>query len=239
MARRFWVKTMNQASTVLSNHTAGTLGQQVYLRLRGRLLAGEWLPGTKLTLRGLAEELGTSVQPVREAVSRLSAERVLLVKPNSSLMLPPIDKEELDEIWALRLLLEREAARLCAVRLTEPQFAELDHEMTAIRVQLTARGAQSGRVLPLQRVAVQLGKWSGSRLLAEQIETLRLRGAPHYAAALRADMSGEEDFILFSLRIQDELIEALKQRNAVNAAELRGADLYTYQRFIYRRLGLE
>ena len=73
---------------------------------------GEWLPGTKLTLRGLAEELGTSVQPVREAVSRLSAERVLLVKPNSSLMLPPIDKEELDEIWALRLLLEREAARL-------------------------------------------------------------------------------------------------------------------------------
>jgi DNA-binding GntR family transcriptional regulator len=230
---------MNETSGMLSNQSPGTLGQQVYLALRGRLLAGEWLPGAKLTLRGLAEELGTSVQPVREAVSRLSAERVLLVKPNSSLMIPPIDKEELDEIWALRLLLEREAARLCAARLTEADFAELDHAMTAIRKQLTSRGTRSGRVSPIQRIAVQLGKWSGSRLLAEQIETLRLRGAPHYAAALRADMSGEEEFILFSLSIQEELIRALRRRDAVNAAELRGADLYTYQRFIYRRLGLE
>jgi DNA-binding GntR family transcriptional regulator len=235
----FWIRSMNEKSGVLSNQTGTTLGQQVYLALRSRLLAGEWLPGTRLTLRGLAEELGTSVQPVREAVSRLSAERVLLVKPNSSLMLPPINKEELDEIWSLRLLLEREAARLCAMRLTEADFGELDRAMVTIRAQLTAQGAQVGRVQPIQHIAVQLGKWSGSRLLAEQIETLRLRGAPHYAAALRADMSGELDFILFSLHIQEELIEALKRRDAINAAELRGADLYTYQRFIYRRLGLE
>lgn len=224
---------------MLTSQTGATLGQQVYLTLRGRLLAGEWMPATRLTLRGLAEELGTSVQPIREAVSRLSAERVLVVKPNSSLMIPPIDKEELDEIWAMRLLLEREAVRLCAPRLRQAEFDELDRSMAVIRAQLTAPGPRPGRALKIQHLAVLLGEWSGSKLLAEQIETLRTKGAPHYAAALQADMFGEQEFILFSVRIQEELIAALKRRDAVNACELRGADLYTYQRFIYRRLGLE
>jgi hypothetical protein len=39
-------------------------------------------------------------------------------------------------------------------------------------------GARSGRALKIQHIAVLLGQGSGSRLLADQIETLRLRGAP-------------------------------------------------------------
>ena len=45
-----------------------TLGQQIYQQLESKLLLGEWLPNTKVTLRTLALSLNTSMQPVREAV---------------------------------------------------------------------------------------------------------------------------------------------------------------------------
>ena len=56
---------------------AETLTQRAHQELRAALLRGDFLPGTALTLRALAERLGTSIMPVREAVSRLAAEQAL------------------------------------------------------------------------------------------------------------------------------------------------------------------
>jgi hypothetical protein len=48
-----------------------TLGRHVYQELETRILTGQLLPGMKVSLRGIATMLGTSMQPVREAVGRL------------------------------------------------------------------------------------------------------------------------------------------------------------------------
>jgi DNA-binding GntR family transcriptional regulator len=221
----------------------GTLGQQVYLSLRQQLLAGQWLPGARLTLRSLAEELGTSIQPVRDAISRLTAERALVLKPNSSVMVPSVEKATLDEIWSLRILLECEAARLCALRMQSVDFEALDEANQATRRHLRqGQSTRSERVWVIQQLAVLLGRMSGSALLSEQIEVLRMRSAPFYAAAMDYEEKAgvvDEEFVIFSIRIQDEFIRALKRGDAESAQQLRGADLYTYQRFIYRCLSLE
>ena len=54
-----------------------TVQERVYQSLRLGLLRGEFLPGEQVSIRGLAEVLGTSAMPVREAVARLIAERAI------------------------------------------------------------------------------------------------------------------------------------------------------------------
>src|ERR1700753_1631997 len=54
---------------------AAALHASVYAELRGRLLTGRIIPGVGLSTRGLAQELGVSQMPVREALSRLAARR--------------------------------------------------------------------------------------------------------------------------------------------------------------------
>jgi DNA-binding GntR family transcriptional regulator len=218
----------------------GTLGQNVHASLRDRIFRGDWLPGTKLTLRGLAQELGTSVQPVREAIGKLTAERALILHPNHSVVLPPVDRTLLDEIFAMRNMLEGEAARLCADSMSKQDLAELSRAIAITRGYfIQPAGTIQERVLAVQNVATHLARCSGSEILAEQIINLRTRTAPYYAAAIKADTFVDSEFTTFTIRIQDELVLALTRRDAVNAAELRKVDLYTYQHYVYRLLGLE
>src|SRR5579872_5801124 len=61
-----------------------TMQVKVYRTLARGLMSGMFKPGEAVTLRTLATRLGTSAMPVREAVSRLIAERALVLLPNRS-----------------------------------------------------------------------------------------------------------------------------------------------------------
>ena len=65
-----------------------TLGDSAYLHLRELLMSGRVGPGERLSLRNLAEALGVSMMPVREAVTRLVADRALEVTPNRAVRVP-------------------------------------------------------------------------------------------------------------------------------------------------------
>jgi DNA-binding GntR family transcriptional regulator len=217
-----------------------TLGQHVYSRLRARIYRGDWLPGTKLTFRGLALELGTSVQPVREAIGRLAAERALILRPNHSVMLPLVDRTLLDEIFSMRNMLEGEAARLCAGKISDQDLIELRDAIAMTRMHFLAKGGSiQERILSVHHISSILARCSGSEILAEQISALRARTAPYYAAAMTADRVSDLEFLTFAIRMQDEFLFAMERRDAVNASELRKVDLYTYQHYVYRLLGLE
>jgi len=56
-----------------------TLGERAYARLADLLISGRLAPGEKLSLRAAADVLGVSIMPVREAVSRLVADKALEV----------------------------------------------------------------------------------------------------------------------------------------------------------------
>jgi len=222
-----------------SSGTDATLGIQVYRLLRARFMRGEWLPGSKLTLRGLAQELGTSVQPVREAVGRLVDEKDLVLKPNHSVMVPAVERPALDDLWSMRILLEGEAARLCTPNLSDTDFAALDSATDNVRFHHGSGGVRHERVEAVQRVALIIARRSQSPLLAEHIENLRLRSAPYYAQAMHTPPAHDEQFLLFSFRLQAEMIDVMRARNADRARDICRADIFTYQRYVYRRLGLE
>lgn len=84
--------------------------QRIYEALRAMVLLGELPPGRDVTLLGLAEELGVSITPVREAVRRLIAERALQFHGNRRISVPRMSAARLKELYDVRALLEPELA---------------------------------------------------------------------------------------------------------------------------------
>ncbi len=81
---------------------------QVYRQMRTRIMHGELTPGTALTLRGLGKEFGVSMTPAREAIRRLAAEGALTLSSSGRVTTPDLTNERIEELAALRALLEPE-----------------------------------------------------------------------------------------------------------------------------------
>tara|TARA_Y100001933_G_scaffold144986_1_gene143556 strand:- start:85 stop:699 length:615 start_codon:yes stop_codon:yes gene_type:complete len=83
---------------------------RVYRGLRARIMHGEIAPGRALTLRGIAAEYEVSMTPAREALRRLSAEGALTLSSSGRVSTPELSNERIEELAALRSLLEVELA---------------------------------------------------------------------------------------------------------------------------------
>jgi len=83
---------------------------RVYRALRTRIMHGDIAPGHALTLRGLGHEYGVSMTPAREALRRLAAEGALFLSSSGRVSTPELTNERIEELAALRSLLEVELA---------------------------------------------------------------------------------------------------------------------------------
>lgn len=127
------------------------LGDKVYGQLCGLLMAGSLAPGEKLSLRTTAEALGVSMMPVRAAVSRLVADRALVVAPNRAVHVPILSIEQFRELAAIRIEIEGFAAKHAATAATEEDLTRISAAETAFRgISLSQR--------PNLREAVQANK---------------------------------------------------------------------------------
>ncbi|MEM1387070.1 MAG: GntR family transcriptional regulator [Pseudomonadota bacterium] len=83
---------------------------RVYRHLRTRIMHGELAPASPLTLRGIGKEYEVSMTPAREAVRRLAAEGALTLSSSGRISTPELSNERIEELAALRSLLETELA---------------------------------------------------------------------------------------------------------------------------------
>ena len=104
-----------------------TAHETIYRNLRSRIMVGELSPGTPLTLRGLAREYHVSMPPAREAVRRLVAEGALSLSGSGRVTTPALSDERIEELAALRALIEPE---LAARALPRAHFALIDRLAT-------------------------------------------------------------------------------------------------------------
>ncbi|MFK8253902.1 GntR family transcriptional regulator [Ancylobacter terrae] len=102
-----------------------TVQQWVFRRLRRAVMTGRFPPGQAVTLRGLALALGVSAMPVREALRRLVAERALVLLDNRRVRVPEMTGARFEELVAVRVMLETEAAARALPRLDGPAQARL------------------------------------------------------------------------------------------------------------------
>jgi DNA-binding GntR family transcriptional regulator len=103
-----------------------TLAESVAAQLRGLILDGTLPPGTPLRLAPLAQRLGVSVMPVRDALRLLEADRLVVVTPRRGSVVSPLSIEDAEEVYAVRVALESLCARHAAERLTDADVAMLE-----------------------------------------------------------------------------------------------------------------
>lgn len=93
-----------------------TQAEVIYGKLKTDLMIGAFLPSRKLSIRSVAEDMGTGASPVREALKRLASERVLEGSAKRSYVVPDLDDSRAVDLFNLRALLECEAAALALPR---------------------------------------------------------------------------------------------------------------------------
>ena len=96
---------------------------QVHEELLQRIVGGELPPGSRLRQEALAEELGVSRTPLREALARLVSEGLVDFAPNRGATVARRDFGDMEQAWRARLVLEPGAARLAAERRDPEEIA--------------------------------------------------------------------------------------------------------------------
>ncbi|MCB1398920.1 MAG: GntR family transcriptional regulator [Rhodobacteraceae bacterium] len=97
-------------TTITSRPIEAAAHDRLYRALRQQIMHGEILPGQALTLRGLGKTYGVSMTPAREALRRLVAEGALMLSASGRVATPELTNDRIEELAALRALIEPELA---------------------------------------------------------------------------------------------------------------------------------
>jgi DNA-binding GntR family transcriptional regulator len=116
--------------TLVSTPGKRTLGSDVFEALRKMAISYEMKPGERLNELDLAEKLGVSRTPVREALKRLAAEG-LLMESSRGYVRRPLEIQEMLNLYEARVAIERECFRLAFERATEEDLRDISDYLKA------------------------------------------------------------------------------------------------------------
>ena len=132
------IRSVPRAMPPLEAVAHETMAAKLYQQLREAIMSGRFAPGQPLSLRGVAEAVGSSTMPVRGALTRLQAEGALVDGPGRALMVPPMTLELLDELRDVRISLEGCVAKRAASRMTQEHLAALQRVFDTMDAQVEA-----------------------------------------------------------------------------------------------------
>ncbi len=188
------------------------LRDSAYQALSDAFTRGEFAPGDVLSLRSLAEQLGTSMTPVREAVRRLVAHGALIDTRSRTLLVPAFDARRMMDLKSARLALESLVLDQAMAEMNADKIAALKAILDTPRPT-----DQSGPDL-LQNYTFHftLYRMSGSEVLLPIVEALWLQ----YGAYLNLIIHHQGVRDIDEHKYHEALIVALQagDRNAAQAA---------------------
>lgn len=144
-----------------------TTGNRIYTALRREIITGQHRPADRLAVDKLAARFGTSVSPVRDALTKLGQEGLVTIRPRSGYFITHMTLKELQDLLDLREILEAAALEKTATAITADQLRHLETlhgQYTGDDPESYDRYTQENR-----RFHVSLAEASGNRELARQI----------------------------------------------------------------------
>jgi DNA-binding GntR family transcriptional regulator len=167
--------------------------------------AGDLEPGTHLRQRDVADMLGVSPTPVREAFRRLEGEGYIVTEPHRASVVVRSEDSRLYENALIRAALESLGASLAAQFVTEDAIRELEE----LNGQLAESQDTEAGLTANRRFHFRIYEMTGSPVLLAQLNLLwrTLGGGPHVDRSLKE-----------SVRQHEEIIEALRANDGERAA---------------------
>jgi DNA-binding GntR family transcriptional regulator len=163
-----------------------TLWDKAYLSLRSALLAGKFAPGERIILRKVAQDLGISLTPVRDAINRLAAENVLErggVGQGGGASVPLFTSSEFDQLMTIRSSLEPLAGEAAAKNATKAEINEISSLLNEMR-NLAETGNLVSYLNAHYKFHFGIYKLANQPILVQAIEGAWLRCGPTLNLAL-------------------------------------------------------
>jgi DNA-binding GntR family transcriptional regulator len=205
-------RTANSTAAADGRLENRTLRERVYELLREDILSGRLGPGAELAEVALAERLGVSRGPIREALGLLCAQGLVTMQPRRGAYVSVLTRQEFLEDYQVREALEALGARLAAARLEDDDLAELEllHEemRRAVRDRAVQRFFDAN-----QRFHMSLVALSGNGRLIEMHDQLVQRMGRYIARSLTLRGNIER-----SVAEHQEILDALRERDGERAA---------------------
>ena len=180
---RSYAAKLRVALAGLAGPERDTMRVRVYRSLAQGLMAGMFKPGEAVTLRTLAKRLGTSAMPVREAVSRLIAERALVLLPNRSVIVPRMSRARFSELTETRQVLEGMVTEAACARATPALLRKLSEINDAMK-RCIAENDFHGALSQNMAFHFTLYQAAGKPVVLALIEMLWLQAGPFLALSL-------------------------------------------------------
>jgi len=209
-----------------------TMSRLAYGEIRQAILQGRFVPGTKLVIRLLTDELGLSATPIKVALAALAREGLVEALPRRGYFVPTFDLQDVRDICALRAALDRLAAELAA---NQPDHTELASELDA-NIQKQRAAVRSG---DLSRYADLNNQFHSAIWAASKNERL-VRAADNLLGQIRllvttsAGMPGRPEE---SVREHAEIARTLHSGDATAAGRLVVAHACRSEEALLERLG--
>ncbi|MEM1360671.1 MAG: GntR family transcriptional regulator [Pseudomonadota bacterium] len=189
-----------------------SLRDSAYQALRDAFIRGAFAPGDVLSLRALAEQLGTSMTPVREAVRRLVAEGALIDTQSRTLLVPDFSARRMADLKSARLALETMVLDQAMDRIDAAGIAELRDVLQPSSDRTDSRPD----LVRNYRFHFQLYRHSGSEVLMPIVEALWVQYGSYLNLIIHKQAAREIEQDLHHL----EIIAALEagERDAAKSA---------------------
>lgn len=205
---------------------------RVEQRLRELIISGTVSPGDRLNESELAQLLGVSRGPIREAVQRLRGDGLVTWIPNRGAFVKQLDADEVRDLYQVRAVLEGLAAGLAARTCQEPMLGELARLLDEARSTME-RDAEAPYPSDSDFHNVVLTS-AGNRALThrlneinQQLQLMRLTSG-HAPTRARAALA-EHEAIVRAIRARDELGAEAAMRKHINSAQKHVLELLTEQ----------
>lgn len=213
-----------------ANFDRETLQEQIYRELRRALMSGAVRPGQALSNRTLAQMLGTSPMPVRDAIRRLVTERALERLPNRTIIAPDLTEQRISEVYKIRVALEGLATEQAAKNITKrdiDSLQSLEEEME----NLLKKGDISTYIETNWRFHFLIYAAAGLPQLMEIIEGLWLQIGPSISRQ-HPETHGETIF-----NHHRAVIEALRKHNGKAARAAIVSDINEGEKALRESIG--
>jgi DNA-binding GntR family transcriptional regulator len=201
------------------------LREEAVAVLRAAILGGDLAPGSIHSAVSLADRLGVSPTPVREAMLELVKSQLVEVLPNRGFRVSVIDEQNLDEICALRLMLEVPAIALVIERASDASLSELGRRLAELEA--AAAGGDVPAFLVADRAFhLELLALAGNRrlvrIVAELRDQTRIVGLKPLAVAETLEATAAEHRqILEAMQARD--VSAAQRRMRIHVEHIRGS----------------
>ena len=180
---------------------------EVAQALRDLITSRQLSPGESIPQAEMAAKLGVSRTPLREALGLLSAEGLVMIRPNRGAIVLKPTAVDMKDIYGIRIALETLGAELGAERISDAQILG----MQSLQDQMH-QSTSWHEYLPLNhKFHSELYEAAGRPRLSQMIQTVRLQSEPYWTSGSSADLERSHSE-------HDQLIAALRRRDGPAAA---------------------